>query len=160
MAFSHCFACPLRSDQPVWLLGNLARATYVGSTNFMWPFSYNECDPRTRLSQEISACDKVNHFGLDPYRGRGAPEIDIIEAMQGDEGHLPNTFIERPYQSCSLQVAPGVEFDRPLLGHRPHKVRFSTRLRFEICFGCCCLYNLVLVAGSLVRKLGIRKWHF
>jgi hypothetical protein len=59
---------------------------------------------------------------MAPFQGRGAPEIDIIEAMQGDSSELPNTFIKRPYQSASLQVAPGIDFDRPILGHRPHKV--------------------------------------
>jgi len=107
----------------VWMLGNLARATYVGSSDFMWPFSYSKCNQATRTSQEINACSKVNHFGLDPYRGRGAPEIDLIESMQGEAGKLPNTFVQRPYQSASLQVAPGIEIDRPVMGKRPHPVR-------------------------------------
>lgn len=104
------------------MLGNLARATYVGSSDYMWPYSYNRCDSRTRLSQEIDACAKVNHYGMEAYTGRGSPEIDIIEAMQGDAGKLPNTNIQRPYQSTSLQIAPGVEIDRPVLGKRPHEV--------------------------------------
>ena len=29
----------------MWLLGNLARATYVGSSNNVWPWSYDECSP-------------------------------------------------------------------------------------------------------------------
>jgi hypothetical protein len=88
----------------VWLLGNLARATYVGSSEFVWPFSYNKCDPKSRMSQEINACSKVNHFGMKPGRGRGAPEIDVLEAMQGDTSKLPSTHVTRPYVSCSLQV--------------------------------------------------------
>jgi len=40
-----------------------------------------------------------------PSVGRGAPEIDILEAMGGDPGPLPNTPIERPYFSSSLQVS-------------------------------------------------------
>lgn len=89
----------------VWMLGNLARATYVGSSNFMWPYSYNICNPSERLSQEINACNKENHYGMEPFRGRGSPEIDIIESMQGNRDEkLPNTFIRRPYQSASLQV--------------------------------------------------------
>jgi hypothetical protein len=100
------------------------------------------------MSQEINACDKVNHYGLAPERGRGAPEIDILEAMQGADEKLPSTTIRRPYQSASLQVstvhlleilsyttsnthtflhfdyqvAPGVEDDRPVLGLPPRKV--------------------------------------
>jgi Beta-glucan synthesis-associated protein SKN1/KRE6/Sbg1 len=106
----------------VWMLGNLARATYIGSSNYVWPYSYNVCDSRNRKSQLINACAQVNHFGLDPFRGRGSPEIDIIEAMQGEAGELPSTFIERPYQSTSLQIAPGIEIDRPALGKRPQLV--------------------------------------
>ena len=74
----------------VWMLGNLARATYVGSSDYMWPYSFNKCDERGRMSQAINACSKVNHYGLDPEVGRGAPEIDVIEAMQGDDEKLPN----------------------------------------------------------------------
>jgi hypothetical protein len=88
----------------VWMLGNLARATYVGSSDFMWPYSYNGCDPKKRKAQEINSCQKVSHYGMVPGLGRGAPEIDLIEAMQGDSQRLPNTNITRPYQSCSLQV--------------------------------------------------------
>ena len=42
---------------------------------------------------------------MKPYSGRGAPEIDILEAMGGPPGKLPNTHIERPYFSTSLQVS-------------------------------------------------------
>lgn len=105
------------------MLGNLARATYVGSSDYVWPYSYDICDPKRRLSQEINACDLVNHYGLAPEEGRGSPEIDIVEAMQGNtKEKLPSTHIKRPYQSTSLQVAPGLETDRPVLGKRPREV--------------------------------------
>jgi hypothetical protein len=96
----------------------------------MWPYSYNHCDVKNRMSQEISACSRVNHYNLPPFRGRGAPEIDVIEAMQGDKGELPNTFIERPYQSASLQVAPGVDNKRPVLGQRPRPGHWYTNLEY------------------------------
>lgn len=118
------------------MLGNLARATYVGSSDFMWPYSYNKCDSRNRKSQEINACARVNHYGLEPFTGRGAPEIDVLESMQGEPGHLPNTFIQRPYQSTSFQVAPGIEIDRPVLGHRPHEVYNAVLLRIFFCIYC------------------------
>ena len=54
--------------------------------------------------QEISPCRKVSHYGMEAGIGRGAPEIDILEAMAGDNSTLPNTFIKRPYVSTSLQV--------------------------------------------------------
>jgi Beta-glucan synthesis-associated protein SKN1/KRE6/Sbg1 len=106
----------------VWLLGNLARATYVGSSDYMWPFSYNVCDQNTRHSQEVDSCLRVAHYGMKPGRGRGAPEIDVLEAMQGDNMKLPNTHIRRPYVSMSLQIAPGFKTDRPDLGKLPRPV--------------------------------------
>lgn len=118
--FNHFLPFDIRK---VWMLGNLARASYVGSSDFVWPYSYNKCDARNRHSQLINACAKVNHYGLAPFTGRGAPEVDILESMQGESGKLPNTIIQRPYQSSSFQVAPGVEIDRPVLGKRPEKVR-------------------------------------
>lgn len=101
------------------MLGNLARATYVGSSDYVWPYSYNKCDSKNQKTQLINACDKVNHYGMTPYTGRGSPEIDILETMQGDSGPLPSTFVQKPYQSTSLQVAPGVEVNRPVLGLKP-----------------------------------------
>jgi len=50
---------------------------------------------------------QVNHYNLHPYQGRGAPEIDILEAMAGVDEELPATTIRRPYISSSLQVGPG-----------------------------------------------------
>ncbi len=41
---------------------------------------------------------------MQPGVGRGAPEIDILEAMAGEKGKLPNTPIQRPYFSSSYQV--------------------------------------------------------
>lgn len=103
----------------LWLLGNLARATYVGSSDWVWPFSYDKCDQSKTKQQEINACRKTSHFGMPHGTGRGAPEIDILEAMGGESGPLPNTPIERPYFSSSLQVAPGISKNRPVLMHQP-----------------------------------------
>lgn len=76
----------------------------MGSSDYMWPFSFNKCDELGRASQEVNACSRVGHYGMKPGRGRGAPEIDVLEAMQGDNSKLPNTHIRRPYVSQSLQV--------------------------------------------------------
>ena len=48
----------------IWLMGNLARATYVGSSNNMWPWSYDTCSRKKQASQLISACNVVNHYDL------------------------------------------------------------------------------------------------
>jgi hypothetical protein len=143
------------------MLGNLARATYVGSSDFVWPYSYNQCSADKRKSQEINACSKVNHYGLDSYRGRGAPEIDLIESMQGESGKLPNTHVQRPYQSASLQIAPGIEIDRPILGKLPHKVRALLfdhdptlpRPSLTILLSA----SPKCITGTLVRRIRIRK---
>ncbi|CAJ1969106.1 unnamed protein product [Cylindrotheca closterium] len=115
----------------MWMLGNLARATYVGSSDYVWPYSYNQCDRNKQEAQEINACQKVSHYGMEPGAGRGAPEIDVIEAMQGEIEKLPNTNITRPYQSCSLQVAPGIERNRPELGHKPKKGYWYTGMEYN-----------------------------
>ncbi|KAJ8598816.1 hypothetical protein CTAYLR_008653 [Chrysophaeum taylorii] len=102
----------------MWLLGAMARATYVASTDWMWPWSYNTCDRERQYTQEINACEPSPHYGLRPNTGRGAPEIDILEAMPG-VGTL-NYGLEKPYWSTSYQVAPGKLHDRPVEGKRPN----------------------------------------
>ena len=67
----------------MWLLGNLARATYVGSSDNVWPWSYIECDRSKQTEQLFSACNRVAHYNFHAHQGRGAPEIDILEAMPG-----------------------------------------------------------------------------
>ncbi|KAL3666318.1 hypothetical protein V7S43_008570 [Phytophthora oleae] len=81
----------------IWMMGNLGRAIFSGSTNRMWPFSYDTCDPDTFSphNQRISACDAAPGSGMNPNQGRGAPEIDIVEGG--------GTTI-----SSSIQVGPGM----------------------------------------------------
>lgn len=94
----------------IWMLGNLGRATYEASTNNIWPWSFNECDRKLQPAQTISACNAANHFGMHPFQGRGATEIDILEMMAGDShGPLPSTDppISLPYVDMTLQVSSG-----------------------------------------------------
>lgn len=114
----------------LWMLGNLARATYVGSSNYVWPYSYNRCDESNRYSQLVSSCSKVGHYGMNPGLGRGSPEIDILEAMMGSDEKLPHTNITRPYFSTSLQIAPGLERNRPILGKLPKKGKWYQGLEY------------------------------
>lgn len=91
----------------IWMLGNLGRATYEASTNNIWPWSFDKCDRDLQPGQTISACNKQNHFGMHPFQGRGATEIDIVEVMTGDSGGpLPSTDppISIPYADFTLQV--------------------------------------------------------
>ncbi|KAF1787953.1 Concanavalin A-like lectin/glucanase domain [Phytophthora cactorum] len=84
----------------IWMMGNLGRAIFSASTNRMWPFSYNKCEPDVFNPdfQRISACDDDPGYGLNPNQGRGAPEIDVLEG-----GGLAI--------SSSLQIAPGMPTD-------------------------------------------------
>ncbi|CAB1112410.1 unnamed protein product [Ectocarpus sp. CCAP 1310/34] len=101
-----------------WLLGNLGRATYEASTNLIWPWSYDKCDPKLQRAQEISACNKINHFGLHGYQGRGSTEIDILEAQPGtsDDPLMNLGKVNSPYLSTTLQLAPGIPVHRPTNG--------------------------------------------
>ena len=67
----------------LWMMGNLARATYVASSQRMWPFSHEPCDRSNQRKQEVSGCAIRPHFGLNSKQGRGAPEIDLLEVMPG-----------------------------------------------------------------------------
>jgi len=84
----------------IWMMGNLGRAIFSASTNRMWPFSYNRCDPDVfdPKNQRISACDSDPGYGLNPNQGRGAPEIDLLEG-----GGVAI--------SSSLQIGPGMPKD-------------------------------------------------
>lgn len=106
----------------VWMLGNLGRATYEASTNNIWPWSYNVCDREKQDAQSISACNRIEHYGLHPFQGRGATEIDLVEVMTGtSNGPLPGTSppVSLPYADMTLQVAPGVPKNRPQSGSAP-----------------------------------------
>lgn len=105
----------------LWLMGNLARATYVGSSDWVWPWSFGKCDRKLQPKQLVSACNPYPHFDLDGYVGRGAPEIDLLEAMPGYLKQTP-TGIYQPYFSSSLQIAPGIDSPgRPQKGGYPRK---------------------------------------
>jgi len=87
----------------------------------VWPWSYGKCDRKLQPKQRVSACNPYPHFDLDGYVGRGAPEIDLLEAMPGYLKQTP-TGIYQPYFSSSLQIAPGIDSPgRPQKGGYPRK---------------------------------------
>ncbi|OWZ21589.1 Beta-glucan synthesis-associated protein [Phytophthora megakarya] len=89
----------------IWMMGNLGRAIFSGSTNRMWPFSYDKCEPDLfdPSNQRISACDDNPGYGLNPNQGRGAPEIDVLEGSAS-------------LISASLQLGPGMPEDYRIFG--------------------------------------------
>lgn len=83
-----------------WMMGNLGRPQYEASNQGVWPFSYDRCDDNsTSFGQKISRCDPNPGHGLRPFQGRGAPEIDILEAWA-----TSTTF----FFPSSLQIAPAL----------------------------------------------------
>jgi beta-glucanase (GH16 family) len=106
-----------------WLLGNLARHTYVGSSEHIWPWSSQVCNNQSKSAQLVSGCDRVAHYGFEPYLGRGSPEIDIFEVQPGNIKHNTGPFakssVGQPFMSSSFQVAPGRSYNRPGPGEWP-----------------------------------------
>ncbi|KAH9997835.1 glycoside hydrolase family 16 protein [Russula vinacea] len=103
----------------VWSMGNLGRAGYGATTDGMWPYTYASCDIGTLPNQtqngqpaaaaglsylpgqRLSACTcpGSDHPGPSVSTGRGAPEIDILEAQI-------NVVQATGQVSQSVQVAP------------------------------------------------------
>jgi beta-glucan synthesis-associated protein KRE6 len=106
-----------------WLLGNLARHTYVGSSEHIWPFASTNCSEKSARQQKISGCNKVSHYGMESYLGRGSPEIDIFEVQPGNikanNGPFLKSPVGQPFMSASYQVAPGRAVNRPGSGEWP-----------------------------------------
>lgn len=103
-----------------WTMGNLGRIGYGGTTDGLWPYSYDTCDVGTypnqtrkdgtppaatglsyQPGQRLSSCTcpGSDHPGPSVNIGRGAPEIDIVEVMMD-----PTT--RQAELSQSLQLAP------------------------------------------------------
>lgn len=99
-------------------MGNLGRPGYKSSTEGAWPYTYNSCDYGITPNQsdpdglswlpgqKLSSCTCHGEDHPNPGTGRGAPEIDILEASVD-----PNNRIGVVTQS--YQVAPFDVFYRP-----------------------------------------------
>ena len=123
-----------------WLMGNLARATYDKSVQYMWPWSYDKCGEIRNLGgkQEINACDASPPSGMMPHQGRGAPEIDIFEVMPGHQMPGYDQPI-RPFMSTSLQISPGIDSARrPINGH---PLNHSSNSWYDVRIGAHGEYN-------------------
>ncbi|KAG8848277.1 hypothetical protein FRB96_001250 [Tulasnella sp. 330] len=101
-----------------WTMGNLGRVGYGSTTDGTWPFTYDSCDVGTypnqttkdgtptaaaglsyQPGQRLSACTcpGSDHPGPSVSRGRGAPEVDIMET---------EVLLETGKASQSMQIAP------------------------------------------------------
>lgn len=102
----------------VWTMGNLGRPGYKATTEGVWPYTYNSCDLGITPNQsnpdglswlpgqKLSSCTCKGEDHPNAGTGRGAPEIDILEASVD-----PNNRIGVVTQS--YQVAPFDIFYRP-----------------------------------------------
>lgn len=136
-----------------WILGNLARHTYVGSSTHLWPWSTSICNWQTEYAQMVSGCRNVGHYAMEAGKGRGAPEIDIFEVQPGpykaNDGPFWQMPVGQPFMSSSYQVAPGRSWNRPGDGWWPAPGQWYSGLRFG--------YNTslnILFYGSYTHKLG------
>lgn len=100
----------------MWTLGNLGRPGYMALTEGVWPYSYDSCDAGITPNQsspdgisylpgqKLNSCTCPGESHPNPGTGRGAPEIDVIEAAMGTDptGKTPNIGVA----SQSLQLAP------------------------------------------------------
>ncbi|SMN17938.1 similar to Saccharomyces cerevisiae YGR143W SKN1 Protein involved in sphingolipid biosynthesis [Maudiozyma saulgeensis] len=95
----------------LWTMGNLGRPGYLGSTEGVWPYSYESCDAGITPNQsspdgisylpgqKLNACTCDGEDHPNQGVGRGAPEIDIIE------GEVDTT-LNVGVASQSMQIAP------------------------------------------------------
>ncbi|RHZ08788.1 hypothetical protein DYB26_010001 [Aphanomyces astaci] len=136
----------------IWLMGNLGRALFAGSTTRMWPWTYNECDADLAPHQAISACNPNPGFGLNPNQGRGAPEIDILE---GGGAAI----------SSSIQIAPGMpdQYRRKPVVKGGLDTNNSTMVTNIYCvYGKMCLTpgaNIPDAPTSAFKERGYKSWY-
>ncbi|KAL9001955.1 MAG: hypothetical protein Q9188_005099, partial [Gyalolechia gomerana] len=102
-----------------WAMGNLGRAGHAGTTDGMWPYSYNDdkCDAGITANQSQTdglsylpgmrlpscTCDGEDH--PSPGKSRSAPEIDVLEASVATIGP-PGSTQMNGVVSQSCQIAP------------------------------------------------------
>ncbi|KAG0127994.1 beta-glucan synthesis-associated [Tuber indicum] len=102
----------------IWTIGNLARPGYSATTEGVWPYSYNKCDlgitpNQTSFDglsslpgQKFASCVCEGEDHPNPGTGRGAPEIDVLEATA--DGDLNSGAVTQSYQ-----VAPFDTWHKP-----------------------------------------------
>ncbi|KAA8901811.1 hypothetical protein TRICI_005998 [Trichomonascus ciferrii] len=101
----------------IWTLGNLGRPGYLASTEGVWPYTYNSCDAGITPNQssedgisylpgqKLPSCTCKGHDHPNEGVGRGAPEIDLIEAQQTQkEGKLKNGQASQSYQVAPYDI--------------------------------------------------------
>ena len=95
----------------IWTMGNLGRPGYLATTEGVWPYSYDSCDAGITANQSspdgisylpgqrLNSCTCPGESHPNRGAGRGAPEIDVIEAEADTKTGVG-------VASQSLQLAP------------------------------------------------------
>ncbi len=71
----------------IWALGILLRDNFMIRNRNLWPYTYSDCQcPGSFFHgvgkpQAISACMPDPGYGLNPFQGRGAVEMDLLEQV-------------------------------------------------------------------------------
>ncbi|CCJ28828.1 unnamed protein product [Pneumocystis jirovecii] len=135
-----------------WAMGNLGRPGFGASTDGVWPYSYDTCDvgitPNQSDSNGISSlpgmrfpnCVCPNSDHPSPGKGRGAPEIDIIEASVDLSFRLGEA-------SQSVQFAPFDDLYTPNYEHMKIYNKEKTHINnyrgnsFQQTFSCITYLN-------------------
>ncbi|OBA24244.1 beta-glucan synthesis-associated [Metschnikowia bicuspidata var. bicuspidata NRRL YB-4993] len=95
----------------LWTLGNLGRPGYLGTTEGVWPYTYDSCDSGITANQsspdgisylpgqKLNVCTCPGESHPNTGVGRGSPEIDIVEGSV-------DSILKVGVVSQSYQVAP------------------------------------------------------
>lgn len=99
----------------LWTMGNLGRPGYRASTEGVWPYTYDACDAGITANQSspdgisylpgqrLNACTCSGEDHPNAGTGRGAPEIDIIEA-ETDTNTLKLGLASQSYQIAPMDI--------------------------------------------------------
>ncbi|QRG40953.1 hypothetical protein FDK38_005447 [Candidozyma auris] len=99
----------------LWTMGNLGRPGYRASTEGVWPYTYDSCDAGITPNQSspdgisylpgqrLNACTCPGDDHPNPGTGRGAPEIDIIEA-ETDTNTMKLGLASQSYQIAPMDI--------------------------------------------------------
>ena len=95
----------------IWTMGFLVRDNHMIRNLNLWPYSYSECScPGSQFygvgfDQAISACSARADYGMNPFQGRGAVELDLLEISKCSHfySHLAEEAGVAEGDSCLLQ---------------------------------------------------------
>lgn len=149
-----------------WMMGNLGRPGFGASTDGTWPYSYDTCDSGIMPNQsdysglsslpgmKLPGCTCPDSDHPSPGKGRGAPEIDIIEASVDISLHIGEV-------SQSVQFAPFDDNHTPNYEHMEIYDRGKTRINsylgniFQQTFSCITYLNNEWYNGYKFQTYGL-----